>query len=132
MTLTYAPPFCTDPSQVRTDLAVFLRSLRSALGGKPFPYVWVPEFHADGERFHAHLAVGKYIPWRLIRDTWGHGHIHIKLLGDLPVGSGRLEEARAAAGYLSKYVGKAFHSDAIPRRHRYDVAQGFQPQLTRS
>jgi hypothetical protein len=127
-TLTYAPPFCTDPTEVRSHAGVFFRQLRTALGGKAFPYVWVPELHADGSRFHLHFAVGRYIKQTLIRDTWGHGHVHIKLLGDLPVGSGRLAEARAAAGYLSKYVGKSFDDPRIPRRHRYDVAQGFQPE----
>jgi hypothetical protein len=51
------------------------------------------------------------------------------LLGDLPVGSGSLSEARKAAGYLSKYVSKSF-TDPESRvfgLHRYDVAQGFQP-----
>lgn len=127
-TLTYAPPFCTDPGQVRRDVGVFFRSLRSTLGGEPFPYVWVPELHADGSRFHLHFAVGRYIRVADIRSAWGHGFVSIKLLGDLPVGSGRLEEARRAAGYLSKYVGKSFTDARIPRRHRYDVAQGFQPQ----
>lgn len=126
-TLTYAPPFCTDPVQVRSDVGVFFRSLRSSLGGKPLPYVWVPELHKDGQRFHVHFAVGQYVRQSLIRDVWGRGHVHIKLLSDLPVGSGRIEEARAAAGYLAKYVGKNFPTASVLGRHRYDVAQGFQP-----
>src|SRR4051812_37117209 len=107
-TLTYGPPFCTDPGQVRSDLGVFFRNLRSSLGGDAFPYVWVPELHADGRRFHAHFAVGRYVRQAVIRDAWGHGFVSIKLLSDLPVGSGRLQEARRAAGYLSKYVAKSF------------------------
>jgi hypothetical protein len=56
--------------------------------------------------------------------------VHIKLLGDLPVGSGGLEEARLAARYLGKYVGKAL--DGGPAGlHRYEVAQGFQPRRVR-
>lgn len=127
-TLTYAPPFCTDPAVVRRDAGVFFRNLRSGLGGEPFPYVWVPEFHADGTRFHLHFAVGRFIKRSLIEEAWGHGWVHIKLLGDLPVGSGRLAEARQSAGYLGKYVAKSFEDARIPRRHRYDVAQGFQPE----
>ncbi len=43
-----------------------------------------------------------------------------------------MEEARAAAGYLSKYVGKSFEDDGrIPGLHRYEVAQGFQPEAIR-
>jgi hypothetical protein len=76
-----------------------------------------------------HFAVGRYVRQRLIRDVWGRGIVHIKLIGDLPHGSGALEEARVAAGYLGKYVSKSL-DDA--RRaaglHRYEVAQGFQPE----
>ena len=99
------------------------------LGGEPFPYVWVPECTCRWSRFPPALrgwAVS--IKRSLIDEAWGHGFVHIKLLGDLPVGSGRLAEARRAAGYLGKYVGKSFEDARIPRRHRYDVAQGFQPE----
>lgn len=129
-TLTYGPPFCTDPAQVRADLGVFFRSLRQAVGGEPFPYVWVPELHADGRRFHAHFAVGRYIRQSMIRDAWGHGFVSIKRLSDLPVssGSGSLAESRRAAGYLAKYVAKSFADQSVQGRHRYDVAQGFVPE----
>jgi hypothetical protein len=126
-TLTYAPPFCTDAGQVRADFGVFFRNLRAGLGGEALPYVWVPELHKDGQRFHAHFAVGRYVKQALIAEAWGHRFVSIKRLGDMPVGSGSLGEARRAAGYLSKYVGKSFADASVPRRHRYDVAQGFTP-----
>ena len=63
----------------------------------------------------------------LIERVWDRGRTHIKLIGDLPVGSGALEEARLAARYLAKYVAKNVADDRIPRLHRYEVAQGFQP-----
>lgn len=127
-TLTYGPPFCTDPDVLRQDVALFFRNLRSALGGRPLPYLWVPELHADGERFHVHFAVGQYIPRSLIDAAWGHGFIHIKSLSDLPVGSGTRAEARLAARYLSKYVAKTFNSE-LSGRHRYECAQGFRPRV---
>lgn len=127
-TLTYAPPFCTDPGEVRRDAGQFFRALRGSLGGKPFPYVWVPEYHADGERFHLHFATGRYIKRSLIEQAWGRGWVHIKLLSDLPVGSGTLAESRKAAGYLSKYVSKSFDDPHVAHRKRYDVAEGFQPE----
>jgi hypothetical protein len=132
-TLTYGPPFCRDPREVRTHVGEFFRELRSGLGGDPMPYAWVPELHKDRERFHVHLAVGRYVPRNLIERAWGHGFVHIKLLGDLPVGSSRWDEARAAARYLSKYVTKTFDDPAgsIPGLHAYDVAQGFQPRAER-
>ena len=129
-TLTYAGQGCHDVHQVRADIRVFFRSLREGLGGEPLAYVWVPEWHKTDHGLHVHFAVGQFIPQRFIRDTWGHGFVSIKLLGDLPTGSGALAESRAAARYLSKYVTKTF-TDPEARvlgLHRYGVAQGFQPE----
>jgi hypothetical protein len=54
--------------------------------------------------------------------------VFIKLLSDLPTGSGTLEESRLAARYLSKYVSKTFDAGGSGGLHRYEVAQGFQPE----
>jgi hypothetical protein len=129
-TLTYAPPFQTDERALRRDVAAFFKRLRESLGGAPSPYLWVPEWHKDGERLHAHFGVGRFIKRSLIDDAWGHGFVHIKLLGDLPVGSGARGEARRAAGYLGKYAGKDV-GKASGRLHRYEIAQGFQPRKVR-
>lgn len=129
-TLTYGAPFCRDPLQFRRDQAQFWRALRALLGGRPLPYVWVPELHKDGERFHAHFAVGRYVKKDLIERAWGNGFVNIKRLTDLPVGSTSRVESRRAAGYLSKYVTKGFDTD-LRGLHRYDVAQGFQPVVQR-
>jgi hypothetical protein len=57
------------------------------------------------------------------------------LLSDLPVGSGSVAEARKAAGYRSKYVAKTFADEDAGHRlrvmHRFDVARGFKPAVTR-
>jgi hypothetical protein len=128
-TLTYAGSGCHDPRQLREDIAAFFKGLRPALGGEPLPYVWVPEWHASGHGLHVHFEVGRYVPQTLIRDTWARGYVHIKLLGDLPVGSGVVGEARLAARYLCKYVGKGFDDERRSAGlHRYEVAQGFQPE----
>lgn len=129
-TLTYRGSGCHDPLAVRADVAAFFRELRAATGGEPLAYVWVPEWHKSGHGLHVHFAVGRFIQRRLIVQSWPHGFVHIKLLGDLPVGAGALGEARRAAGYLSKYVAKSFtdSEDRVPGLHRYDVAQGFAPQ----
>ena len=66
-----------------------------------------------GHGLHVHFAVGRFIGQRH-RDAWGRGFVHIKLLGDLPVGSGTRGEARLAARYLSKYVGKDLGDAARP------------------
>jgi hypothetical protein len=126
-TLTYAGAGCFDPQQLRADVGEFFRGLRRELGGKPLPYAWASEWHPGGHGLHVHFAVGRYVGQRLIRDVWGRGITHIKLIGDLPVGSGALEEARRAASYLAKYVSKNIADERVPRLHRYEVAQGFQP-----
>ena len=123
-TLTYGPPFCRDPRTVRWHVGTFFRKLRRETGR--LPYLWVPELHADGERYHVHFAVARYVGVGLIKEAWGHGFVHIKLLGDLPVGSGSRGEARLAARYLAMYIGKAV--DYGPAGlHRYEGAQGFKP-----
>jgi hypothetical protein len=129
-TLTYAPPFCRDPRLLREHVGVFFRTLRRMRGGEPFPYLWTGERHKDGERLHAHFAVGDYVPRGLIERAWPHGFVHIKLIGDLPYGATVLVEARKAAGYLSKYVGKSF-ADQISGLHRYEVGERFPPRQVR-
>ena len=125
-TLTYAAA-CHDPEQVRLDVGRFFRQLRTDLGGKGLPYLWVPEWHPGGHGLHVHFAVGRYIPRKKIEAAWGRGFVHIKLLGDLPGGSGSLQESRLAARYLAKYVTKD-SGQSLGGLHRYEVAQGFQPQ----
>ncbi len=127
-TLTYADS-CGDPGQLRADVGGFFRGLRRELGGGALPYAWTSERHPGGHGLHVHFAVGRYVRQRLIRDVWGHGFVHIKLIGDLPHGSGALEEARVAAGYLAKYVSKSLDDERrAAGLHRYEVAQGFQPE----
>ena len=126
-TLTYAGSGNHDPVRLREDVAAFFRRLRASLAGRAFPYLWVPEWHASGHGLHVHFAVGQYIGVRTIDEAWGHGFPHIKLLGDLPTGSGVLGEARLASRYLAKYIGKDL-GDGAAGLHRYEVAQGFQPR----
>ena len=129
-TLTYRGAGCHDPKQLRADVAAFFRSLRGLLGGKAFPYLWTSEWHKSGHGLHVHFAVGRFIQRRLIEQAWPHGFVHIKLLGDLPTGSGAVAEARLAARYLSKYVGKDFNAQRSRGLHRYEVGQGFVPKIT--
>ncbi len=125
-TLTYAGAGCHDPLEVRGHVRTFFKDLRSALGGSPFPYLWVPEWHKSGHGLHLHFAVGQYVRRQTIEASWGRGFVHIKLLSGLRAGSGKIAEARAAAGYLAKYVGKELDAGA-QGLHRYEVAQGFTP-----
>jgi hypothetical protein len=129
-TLTYAGSGCHDEQDLRDDVAGFWRALREAMGGTAFPYLWVAEWHPKGHGLHVHFAVGQFVARSKIEAAWGRGFVHIKLLGDLPVGSGPLQEARVAAGYLSKYLNKSLDERRTDRLHRYEVAQGFLPVKT--
>ncbi len=126
-TVTYAEA-CWDRDQLYQDVGEFFIALRGLLGIEAIPYLWVPEFHPGGHGLHAHFVVGRFVKRGLIGQAWDRGIVHIKLIGDLPVGSGKLGEARQAARYLSPYISKSV-DDAErrdPGRHRYEVAQGFQ------
>lgn len=127
--MTYRGVGCHDQWALRRDVAAFFRLLRAETGGAPLPYLWVAEWHKSGHGLHVHFAVGRFIRRRVIEACWPHGFVHIKLLGDLPVGSTAVDEARMAARYLAKYVGKDLAvGEARPAGlHRYEVAQGFQP-----
>jgi len=127
-TLTYRGEGCHDPLRLREDLAGFFRELRAGVDDGRFPYVWVPQWHPGGHGLHAHFAVGRFIGRKLIEGAWGNGFVHIKLLDGLPVGSGTLGEARLAARYLARYVGREVADERrLQGLHRYEVAQGFQP-----
>jgi hypothetical protein len=126
-TLTYRGAGCHEPTVLRRDLGRFFRRLRGDLVER-LPYVWVPEWHKSGHGLHAYFAVGRYVARTSIVESWPHGFVHIKLLGHLPVGSGTLGEARLAARYLSKYLGKDLDGAKGFGLHRYEIAQGFQPR----
>jgi hypothetical protein len=128
-TLTYRGEGCHDPLRLRADLAGFFRALRERLGSGAFAYVWVPQWHPGGHGLHAHFAVGRFVPRGLIERCWGQGFVHIKLLDGLPVGSGERAEARLAARYLAGYAGRDLGDERrLAGLHRYEVAQGFQPE----
>ena len=60
--------------------------------GRAFPYLWVPSSIRAGTACIC-ISLWPYVKHSLIKAAWGRGIVHIKLLGDLPVGSGSLEEA---------------------------------------
>src|SRR3954453_17495646 len=127
-TLTYRGEGCHDPAPLRSDLGEFFPTLRTGRAAGPLPYLWVPQWRPGGHGLHAHFAVGRFVPRKLIERAWGHGFVHIKLLDGLPVGSGALGEARLAARYLARYVGRDVEeARRLAGLHRYEVAQGFQP-----
>ena len=130
ITFTYAQA-CHDRDQFVADMHAFWLALRAALGGKPFPYLWVPEWHKS-HGLHAHAAVSQYIPFALIRAC---GDVAASGSSGWPAHPpGRsagvvAERARICARYLAKYFGKAFDDERrVLGRHRYDIGQGFRPK----
>ena len=125
---TYEGPGQHDARALRVDVGGFFRRLRYRTGGKQFSYAWVGEWHATGHGLHVHAGIGGYVPKGVVADAWGHGFIDIRLLGKRVAGVATLAEARRAAGYLNKYVGKSLGEGLERGLHRYEVAQGFQPR----
>lgn len=123
-TLTYAGAGCFDIDAHLTNTARFWRQLRRELGVDAVPYVRVWEWHPGGHGLHEHFAIGRFIPWTLVRDVWGLGRVDMRLIGDLPIGSTVRQEARVAARYLAPYLSKG-GEDRPMGRHRYEIAQGF-------
>lgn len=113
--------------QVLRDVAAFRRRLFAWSGGR-FALVCVPEQGGKNKRWHAEIAMGRYVPQDVLADLWGHGFVSVHRYSDRHKTSDEVENARKVAGYLSKYVAKAFlEVERMPGEHRYEVAQGFQP-----
>jgi hypothetical protein len=129
-TLTYRGSGCHDAGVVRLHVGAFFKQLRRGLGGGSFPYVWAPEWHASGHGLHAHFAVAQYIEKGLIERSWPWGFVDIRRF-EIEFGhASELARARIAGAYLAKYVSKAFGRPEFGR-HRYEVAEGFQPRVLR-
>jgi hypothetical protein len=128
--LTYRGEGVHDERVTRGDIRHFVKRMRADLGGESFPYLWVPEWHPGGHGLHVHIALGQYVPHRLIQRAWGHGFVHIKRL-TRGAEAGSLASARRAAAYMAPYVSKRFDAPRQSGLHRYDVAEGFAPRVER-
>ncbi len=70
-TLTYRGEGCHDPVALRAHLGGFFRELRDQLDAGGFAYLWVPQWHPGGHGLHAHFAVGRFVPRRVIEQRVG-------------------------------------------------------------
>jgi hypothetical protein len=93
------------------------------------PYVVVPEYHAD-DHVHLHVLVRADAVVEDLQAVWGHGWVDEGKPRPERQGPRGRWAARKAAAYATKYVTKAFER-AMPGRHRYEVAQGFQPAVVK-
>lgn len=116
---------CRDQTASRavllSRLQTFTKRLNRAAPG--VAWVWVIERHKSG-MLHAHLGLGAYVHYRVLRRLWGHGHVWANLIR-----AGEATSARRAARYLTKYITKDPVAGA--GQHRYEVRQGFQPEAVR-
>jgi len=95
-----------------------------------FPYAWVLEQHQDGS-WHVHFAVqdSHFTDFFALRRLWGKGRIRFDKRRR-ERGESR-QELQRLASYMSKYLGKDFGDEVPSGRHRYEVAEGFQPGTVR-
>lgn len=115
------------------------RRLRSALGDKRFPYWYSPELHPGGHGWHVNLFIPLRVPHDLVYDLWGLGFVWVTDFSTSqrgphgePLGLCRTpqEALRRAARYGCKYSQKDWSPEHVGRRnHRYEIAQGFKPEV---
>jgi hypothetical protein len=124
ITLTYGGGGERELRKVHRDVEKLIAKMVKDRNGRRFPYLWVPEYHADEQRFHVHLAVPFFCKHSKMMKTWSRGLVwctDMKRPGECGIVG-----HRRAARYLSKYVTKTF-DHSVFGRHRYERAQGFEP-----
>jgi len=128
LTVTYKPGHeRSSRGEVLRDVAAFRKRLFAEVGRR-FPFVAVPERGSKNGRWHCEIGLGRYVPHKTLERLWGHGWVSVHRYSDRHKTSDEIKNASQVAGYLSKYVGKAFlETEREAGEHRYEVAQGFQP-----
>ena len=123
-TLTYREK-CWSRAQAVADIHDFVREWRDFMG-RPFPYVWVLEKHKDGS-WHVHMAVEVtlFTEKATLQKLWGHGLVQFDVA---KVKNPGRRDMRRLSRYLSKYISKDFTDELDAGTHRYEVAQGYQPE----
>jgi hypothetical protein len=127
-TLTYAEA-CHDRARLVADLEGFAREFKERFPG----VVWlaVPELHPGTEEtpshgWHVHLAVSKWIPFRLVNECWPHGHTETPKGSDGKPLAGKID-ATVTAQYLCKYVAKSLgEGREYLGQHRYFRPKGVE------
>lgn len=126
-------------AEAQWDAAVVKRDANAAMGrlrkylGRDLPYLYVLELHPGGHGLHVHVLLpSTFIAHEALSALWGHGFVQYS---DREVAleqvKGQRARARMAARYLVKYVGKDVGRERPPGEHRYEVAQGFAPEVVR-
>ena len=128
-----------DRRSVMTLVSDLARRLRSAQGDQKFPYWYSPELHPGGHGWHVNLFIPLRLPHNLMEELWGRGFVWVTDFATSqrgphgePLGLCRTpqEALRRAARYGCKYSQKDWSPEHVgPRNHRYEIAQGFKPEV---
>lgn len=132
--------------------AAFVVSLRTELG-EVCPYWFSPELHPNkegkstevcpipelcecqGHGWHMNLFLPRTVDWRLMWRLWAaHGGGYVSVTDWVRKrrrpGQSVREGIRRGARYGCKYASKDWASSQLgPGRHRYELAQGFKPEV---
>ena len=95
-------------------------------------YWYSPELHPGGHGWHVNFFVGRRVPHDKVEALWGHGFVWVKdWATDSRIKSMNaplIVAIRLGATYGCKYASKDWGEDVlVDGAHRYEVAQGFQP-----
>lgn len=112
------------------QVAAFAARLTAVYGRQAYWYS--PELHPGGHGWHVNLFLGRRIKVDQVRDLWGHGHVWVKDWAEdsrvKGLGLPLIVAIRLGATYGCKYASKDWGEDVLVEgAHRYEVAQGFQP-----
>ncbi|HEY5303023.1 MAG TPA: hypothetical protein VIJ86_03075 [Acidimicrobiales bacterium] len=118
----------------------FARRLRSMGDDTPFPYWYSPELHPEGHGWHVNLFIPFRVPHSVVELLWGYGFVWVTDFASShrgphgePLGLCRTprEALRRAAQYGCKYSQKDWSPEHVERsNHRYEIAQGFTPEIS--
>jgi hypothetical protein len=82
----------------------------------------VPELHPGGHGFHAHIAIGEYLPKPEVEAAWGQGWVDLRRLVSHMDYASPASRAKVAASYLAKYASKQW-ATKLAGLHRYEWAR---------
>lgn len=143
--LTYDPDRVTEEQRHRRAFAMaatslLARKLRRLLGRK-VPYWYSPELHPGGHGWHVNLFVAERLAHSELESLWALGFVWVtdferspRAPHGEPLGLCRTPQDawRRAARYGCKYAQKDWSEEHLGRMvHRYEVAQGFAPEVVR-
>jgi hypothetical protein len=125
-----------DLDNAKVVWARFMRLLDRV--GAKFRYITVPEYHANGEHIHLHVALSGYVRVDTLRRCWqialgGKGNERgPESLGNVDIkyrfrkGQSKGKRCAGIAGYLSKYIVKDFEQHYQFNKKRYWAPRGIK------